>query len=241
MSCRVRVLTRLTLGVALLVVSAVTFAQSYGLGDQILSLGYAAFRAQGPDVAFGMHDDGYLYGTSSAGAYYVASVQLPQGAFVVQMCVYANVADASQSVTAYLNSSRLLAGGQGGDPQWGNIASVTDDIPIGYGTVCTNVNYAFHDVDGNYNVAYDILVTAGGTSGLGGVRLAWHRQMSLPPVSPTFGDVQPGDFGYQQIEALFASGVTGGCGGGNYCPNDTVTRAQMAIFLARALGLYWSN
>jgi hypothetical protein len=237
MSRRVRVLIRLTLGVALLVVSAVTFAQSYGLGDQILSLGYAAFRSQSSDMPYGMHVDGYLYGTSPS---FVASVQLPQGAFVSQMCVYANVADASQSVTAYLNQSRLLAGGQG-PPQWGFLASVTDDIPIGYGTVCVDVNHTIHDVSGNYNVAYDILVTVGGTSGLGGVRLAWHRQMSPPPASPTFGDVQPGDFGYQQIEALVASGITGGCGSGNYCPNDTVTRAQMAIFLARALGLYWSN
>jgi hypothetical protein len=45
------------------------------------------------------------------------------------------------------------------------------------------------------------------------------------------------DFGFQYIEALAASGITGGCGGGNFCPDSPVTRRQMAIFVAKALGL----
>jgi hypothetical protein len=36
------------------------------------------------------------------------------------------------------------------------------------------------------------------------------------------------------IERLAADGITGGCGGGNFCPNDPVTRAQMAVFLVAA-------
>jgi hypothetical protein len=34
-----------------------------------------------------------------------------------------------------------------------------------------------------------------------------------------------------------AEGITGGCGTGAYCPNNPVTRAQMASFLVRAAGL----
>ena len=37
------------------------------------------------------------------------------------------------------------------------------------------------------------------------------------------------------IEALAGLGVTSGCGGGNYCPNASVTRAQMSVFLLRML------
>lgn len=33
---------------------------------------------------------------------------------------------------------------------------------------------------------------------------------------------------------LAAESITGGCGNGNYCPNSTVTRAQMAVFLLKA-------
>lgn len=32
-------------------------------------------------------------------------------------------------------------------------------------------------------------------------------------------------------------GITGGCGGGNYCPENPVTRAQMAVFLVRTFYL----
>ncbi len=39
------------------------------------------------------------------------------------------------------------------------------------------------------------------------------------------------------INRLAASGVTNGCGAGIYCPEDPVTRGEMASFLARALGL----
>ncbi len=35
------------------------------------------------------------------------------------------------------------------------------------------------------------------------------------------------------IEDLAARGITGGCGGGNYCPASAVTRAQMSAFLLK--------
>ncbi len=50
-----------------------------------------------------------------------------------------------------------------------------------------------------------------------------------------FADVQPGDFAADWIEELAALGITSGCGSGNFCPNDPVTRAQMAVFLLKTL------
>ncbi len=55
-----------------------------------------------------------------------------------------------------------------------------------------------------------------------------------PATGNTFLDVGAGDFAAAFIEQLFLDGITGGCGGNNYCPNDAVTRAQMAVFLLRA-------
>ena len=48
-----------------------------------------------------------------------------------------------------------------------------------------------------------------------------------------------GDFHAANIDALAAAGITAGCGTDpvRYCPKKAVTRAQMATFLARALGL----
>jgi hypothetical protein len=49
-----------------------------------------------------------------------------------------------------------------------------------------------------------------------------------------FGDVPPGAFAYDFIEDFSRRGITNGCAPGLYCPNDGVTRAQMAMFLLRA-------
>jgi hypothetical protein len=73
------------------------------------------------------------------------------------------------------------------------------------------------------------------------VRVTYRLQVSPAPGTATFTDVPVGNPYHPFVEALVASGVTGGCGGGNYCPDAPVTRAQMAVFLAAALGLHWPN
>jgi hypothetical protein len=56
-----------------------------------------------------------------------------------------------------------------------------------------------------------------------------------PPATGTlFADVPANAFAAAFIERLVAEGITGGCGGGNYCPNLPATRAQMAVFLLTA-------
>ncbi len=56
--------------------------------------------------------------------------------------------------------------------------------------------------------------------------------------SHDFADVPNSNVFHADISALAASGVTTGCGGGNYCPTAFVTREQMAAFMNRlgALG-----
>ena len=58
-----------------------------------------------------------------------------------------------------------------------------------------------------------------------------------PPAATgtVFTDVPADSFAAAWIEQLAAEGITGGCGGGNYCPNAPVTRAQMAVFLVKAM------
>jgi hypothetical protein len=79
------------------------------------------------------------------------------------------------------------------------------------------------------------------TQFLGYVEVAWFRTVSTAPDTPTFGDVPPFHPFYQFVEALARSGITGGCGGGNYCPDASLTRGQMAVFLSKALGLHWPH
>jgi hypothetical protein len=67
---------------------------------------------------------------------------------------------------------------------------------------------------------------------------ARHGSGFAPPAAVgLFADVPPGSFGANFIEQLAADGITGGCGGGNYCPDSSVTRAQMAVFLVKTFNL----
>ncbi|MBZ5535397.1 MAG: S-layer homology domain-containing protein [Acidobacteriia bacterium] len=52
-----------------------------------------------------------------------------------------------------------------------------------------------------------------------------------------FADVPATHPFFNSIGRLSAHGITAGCGGGNYCPDTSVTREQMAIFIERALGV----
>lgn len=60
-----------------------------------------------------------------------------------------------------------------------------------------------------------------------------------PAVTQTrFNDVDPDGFNAPFVERMAELEVTSGCGDGSgYCPNGTVTRWQMAVFLSRAYNL----
>jgi len=53
-------------------------------------------------------------------------------------------------------------------------------------------------------------------------------------VGDSFPDAPRSLLFYKYIENLFHNGITTGCGGGNYCPGNSVTRAQMAVFLLKS-------
>ena len=64
-----------------------------------------------------------------------------------------------------------------------------------------------------------------------------HGAAYTPPdvgSSTGFGDVPTTYWAAAWIKQLAAEGITSGCGGGNYCPEAPVTRAEMAVFLLRS-------
>jgi len=64
-----------------------------------------------------------------------------------------------------------------------------------------------------------------------------HGSSYVPPAvgdSTGFADVPTDHPVAAWIKQLAAEGITGGCSNGNYCPDATVTRAQMAVFLLRS-------
>jgi parallel beta-helix repeat protein len=67
---------------------------------------------------------------------------------------------------------------------------------------------------------------------------AQHGPAYVPPIcTGVFPDVPcPSTFA-NWIEQLNAEAITGGCGGGNYCPSNPNTRGQMAVFIDKTFGL----
>ena len=67
-----------------------------------------------------------------------------------------------------------------------------------------------------------------------------HGSSYTPPAvgaTTGFGDVPTTHWAAAWIKQLVTESITAGCGNGNYCPNNVVTRAEMAVFLVRTFNL----
>ena len=83
-------------------------------------------------------------------------------------------------------------------------------------------------------VQYSVDANPGSTIRSDTITIAGHTFTVYQGIN--FLDVPSNDVFYTVVGQLSARGVTLGCGGGNYCPNDPVTREQMAAFILRAKG-----
>jgi len=96
-----------------------------------------------------------------------------------------------------------------------------DQITVG----CGNNNYCPQGVVNRAQMAVFLL------------RAKFGAGYNPPAATGVFDDVAPEDFASNFIEDLALQGISVGCGNGNFCPNDSVTRDQMAVFLTRAFAL----
>jgi hypothetical protein len=206
--------------------------ETYGTASQvklqIAGASLAAFDAGNSKLEDGT---GQFY-SSSAGGRLGAGVDLPTGAQIQQMDLYYDDTDPSNDVAAFLftmegTTTNLLS----------QIAFVSSTGSAGKGVASIGVAHTVV----NDNRQYMLYVN--GSSSIRKVRavaIIYKLQISPDPATATFTDVPVGHPFHRFVEALYASGITGGCGGGNYCPDAPVTRGQMAVFLAGALGLHWA-
>jgi hypothetical protein len=88
---------------------------------------------------------------------------------------------------------------------------------------------------GNGNFCPDTAVTRGSMAVL--LLLAKEGGSYVPPpcTTATFSDMPCTDPLAPWVEELVRRGVTAGCGNGQYCPNNIVTREQIAVFLLKTL------
>lgn len=166
--------------------------------------------------------------------YFAAAVRIPSGALLKYLEL--DACDNTSS-TGYVQASLVESD---------RLGSVTASAPflLTDGTGChffsedlTSLNLVANNLTKHYWLIAYISAAQGFEVGLAGMVVGYQLQVSPAPAVATFGDVPTSAPFFQYVEALAASGITGGCGGGNYCPNNPVTRGQMAVFLAKALGL----
>jgi hypothetical protein len=76
-------------------------------------------------------------------------------------------------------------------------------------------------IDKDNNTYFLEVVFNGARSGTGftAVRVNYTLQVSPAPAVASFSDVPTGHPFFRFIEALVRSGITAGCGGGNFCPD----------------------
>jgi hypothetical protein len=83
-----------------------------------------------------------------------------------------------------------------------------------------------------------VVAPAGAQTAAGqeGAAVAPDNPYTPPPCTGTvFADVTCSTPFDAWIEKFAADGITSGCGNGDYCPNANVTRAQMAVFVEKAM------
>ncbi len=242
---RLRVATVLAAG---LFAAAVLCAQGTDCCE-ILQVPASAFRTFNFDGGIGYQDHGYLC-RQTGGSDLWAPVTLPTGAKLVSMGFFYYDESPTSEIHARLYTFRggNPAVGGSGTPHGGQLVEVASTAAPGYAYGQTVLDFdltvkndvAFDTEAGQFSVIVN-LTPGGCVLGFKSVELRWQRQVSPSPAGASFNDVPLDDPAFQFIEALAASGVTAGCGGGNYCPDAPLTRRQMAVFLSKALGLHWPN
>jgi hypothetical protein len=126
-------------------------------------------------------------------------------------------------------------------------ATVCSDVAAapGYGSAVADLTAAGLQVDNlNYRyVLYTGNTTTDGSTAISKVIVGYKLQVSPAPAIATFNDVPTSHPFFQYVEALAASGITAGCQANPplYCPDASLTRGQMAVFLSKALGLFFPN
>jgi len=193
------------------------------------------FVGTSPNSGDRLPGSGYTF-YSTGGSEWGAPVHLPGGSLLKR--IELDYCDTSSGGHVHLEFHEC-------DNQWTNCVEVPGTQLVSVSGSCgfVAIDTLSLRID-NFHHGYALTATFGtsdGTNTLGGAILSYQLDVSPAPGTPTFGDVPPSDPAFQFIEALVASGITAGCSGGNYCPDAPLTRRQMAVFLAKALGLQWTN
>jgi hypothetical protein len=210
-----------------------TFGTSATTGHTLQAFAFTGFEAA--DISR-MRSTGLAARFCIADCVLEAPLLLPAGARVVAIELDGCDDSALGRVIANLFQTGRLESGLS------SLATAATDL-LGFPGCVAVVNLAVpHTID-NLNNAYFVQVQIVGDSldtRFQAVRVFYTLQVSPAPAIATFGDVPTSHPFFRFVEALARSGITSGCGGGNFCPDTPLTRGQMAVFLSLGLGLHFA-
>ena len=214
---------------------------AFGLGGQDFWVGAGQFYPRSAGTSLVYNNFYYWYST---GGQHEAQFQLPNGALMSVLRCYFN--DTNAGSDGNVGMWRQFFNTTTGSPGNANLANVSSTGSGGYQDVfATPTDNTFRSRSGtNFNEEniYTLIANlpaATTTVNLRGCRIFYNRQIAPAPATATFTDVPVGSQFFAEVQALSASGITSGCAAGLFCPTGTLTRLQMAAFLARAMGLHW--
>lgn len=190
----------------------------------------------------------FLSRTGGGDSEFTHVLTLPPGALIQSVTAYVGDTNATLNVT--LRMCILFAtSGTGTNQDLNcdggiNVPAVSTTGTPGSTALVMPVNRTYSNSALGNEYTHIILVHLGAadsTTKLHSVRVQWKRQIGAAPATATFpSDVPTSHPLFRFVEALAASGVSGGCATGAFCPDSPVTRGQMAVFLSVALGLHWA-
>jgi hypothetical protein len=184
--------------------------------------------------------------TGSAHATATARIPVPEGALLEEFRWWAT--DCSADEDLHFNVFETChPGSSGGAPATTLIGQSDSSGSSGSQSGATSLGDLTAD---NFSCAYSVQVQFFGPPNVScfgdcltvhKLRIQWKRQISPAPAVASFLDVPTTHPFFRHIEALFDSGITSGCqmAPPMYCPERSITRGEMAVFLAKALGLHW--
>ena len=218
--------------------------EAYGTQDQEVWVGATEFysRDSGLWQNYGQDYGSYFWSNVdyTTTKHFEAQVHLPSGAHISFLrCDFRDSSTTNDASVGFwqhtLDSATLVVNDT-------NLATVISSGSAGVQTPGVPTNITIQSRVGTVDSIYTLVANMPPDANVAfrGCRFTWNRQVSPASATATFADVPPTHLFYQYVEALAASGITAGCGGGNYCPDAAVTRGQMAVFLSKALGLHWA-
>ncbi|HEY7574014.1 MAG TPA: S-layer homology domain-containing protein [Thermoanaerobaculia bacterium] len=172
------------------------------------------------------------------GATMAAPALLPSGARVERLELRACDSDPAREVEVVIGTCSVP-----GDFCDGAAAVATGVAGVpGCNYFGTNLAAPFTVNNASAPILVQITTGPNPTTTFSAVKIFYRLQVSPQPLVASFPvDVPVGHPFFRWVEALAAAGITSGCAPGAFCPDQPVTRGQMAVFLAAALGLHFPN